>query len=543
MKISDYLTITNRPQIIELSDDFILNGLAYSKYTLQNENTLNFFFLNTNINNDYRYMPIDNLCCDVNDYAIHRILKDNKNSNICYILYRIVSTDYVAKIEKQKDESYKLLSTISISKIGSANFTNPSYYTRRGLEFICQTTNNILIYDNFCIINLNKELTTVSKYNLRQPINVDSIDNDFVTFVDITYTQYCIYDCTNNALFTDWTNVKNYNFQYIFSFNNGNNIFPFISNSYFSKGFKYYNNIQRNDYEYESYTLSWSAYNKGTTYYALIKHPSTFFNNTGTVQFFSSSGYWFEYNSGNTRVINNINSTGLQTSSSGRQIIHTNIQKQFTIYNHDQTKEYTITTEDTNGFRKFFVEKFNNNLLVINNTNNMSNIYLFDQNINLLIQTTLPNPFLICDKYNEYSFCLLDSSHSFYIFKLTTNNYIEQLYYISNINAFSVNNGNIWAFNNQKFEILTQGTPQDLSVSFEQETYEYQDVYINSYVQMYAKNFLSEYLNINVKLTLSGPCVFENNSNILITNTGNSITTIPVIIRGADKCTCSIEEV
>ena len=84
-------------------------------------------------------------------------------------------------------------------------------------------------------------------------------------------------------------------------------------------------------------------------------------------------------------------------------------------------------------------------------------------------------------------------------------------------------------------EILTEGNSSTLKADFAEDIYnKNQNSTIESTVDFYAKNFLDEYVDTEVKLTLIGPVVFkENDSQILITSSSNEgLKSVPVTITG-----------
>lgn len=84
-------------------------------------------------------------------------------------------------------------------------------------------------------------------------------------------------------------------------------------------------------------------------------------------------------------------------------------------------------------------------------------------------------------------------------------------------------------------EILTETNACILNADFDEEIYDKEDgIELDTTVSFYAKNFLDEYFETNVKLSLRGPVVFkENNTKELITTTSkDKIKTVPVTING-----------
>jgi hypothetical protein len=84
-------------------------------------------------------------------------------------------------------------------------------------------------------------------------------------------------------------------------------------------------------------------------------------------------------------------------------------------------------------------------------------------------------------------------------------------------------------------EMLTDTNACILKADFMEEVYDKNNsLDLNTTVSFYAKNFLDEYLETSIKLTLIGPVVFkENNTKELVINTSDKgISSVPVIING-----------
>ena len=84
-------------------------------------------------------------------------------------------------------------------------------------------------------------------------------------------------------------------------------------------------------------------------------------------------------------------------------------------------------------------------------------------------------------------------------------------------------------------EILTESNACILNADFDEEIYDKETgKELNTTVSFYGKNYLDEYLETNVKLTLIGPVVFEENGTkeLITTTSKTGIKTIPVIIKG-----------
>lgn len=557
MKICDYKNPSNIsiPHIIELSDDFSINGHVYNRYTLKCDDELDFFILDANISNDYRYMPIDNLSSVHNDYPLHKVLKDNNDSNIIYVLYTINAKDWITKIQfNQEKNIYEEICKIQVTNLDNLVASNISYYARKHFEFIGQTDQYILLYDNFCIRNIKKDLSNIRIYNLKEPILVQKIENNLMYCIDVNYSQCLIYNIENNTIFKDWENISLLDTDYYFGFDELNGTkYPIINNAFFIKGFIYYNSFYSDENNTQDQVSSINM-PQADGYNIRVKQNASFSNITdvliGSIGSLASySEIWFRCRNTDSYIRTYIERIGhtyaYEYTLTGRVYIH-KINTSF-IDIITKNNYHRISSSNDADFNNIYIDKYiNNTLLLIYNSNNQYHSVFILQNINLdiLIQKEYEFIFEICDKYNDKTICIIDTNLNFYIFKIDIlNNQINQVYVKNNIQAFSIQNDkSIWLFNNSNFDVLTLSTPIDLNGAFEQETYNYQNQDINSYVTIYAKNFLQEFIKTKIKITLSGPCKFNNNTKTYIGYTDIQEIQIPVIITGAGKCTCNIEE-
>lgn len=84
-------------------------------------------------------------------------------------------------------------------------------------------------------------------------------------------------------------------------------------------------------------------------------------------------------------------------------------------------------------------------------------------------------------------------------------------------------------------DIMSEGNATTLYAKFDKNIYsKQQSGNIEGTINFYAKNFLDEYVDTNIKLTLIGPVVFkENNKQELIISTSiEGIKTVPIILTG-----------
>jgi len=547
MKITNYCdpsTITNLPHIMELSDDFVINTKLYNRYNLKNTE-LGFFIFKENITNDCKYIALNNICMNVNDYNINRIIRDSQDASICYVLYRKGATDYIAKIQKTSDREYETQKVLQISTVTAEPLKANYYYTRRHFELIAQTADYVIAYDNFCIRRIKKDLSTWDFYLLREPVLIKKQSGNDIYFVDIDYKRECIYNVEINSLSRDWYTIEPKETNFCYQFPNTDVFIPVIDNAYFMKAFIIYNNVKRDDYDT---TYFYATGDHGTVWYANIARNASYRykGNNDIGLFWGGRGTCIShlaYNDGNTYNWGNGEwASGSPAEFPGKFIKHDILDQQITFYNKDHSKQYLLSTNDSEGFHRFYIDEFDNKLLIVHNANNIGNLILLDNEMNVLTEQTFGQAILIGNKYDKNHFCIIFANNQFMMYEIENNN-INEIYSKGNIKSFSITNNNIWLLNETRFDILTRGSISEFIVNFEKEEYDYTDTNINSYVKIAAKNFLKQYASIDVELTLSGPCMFENETDTISTKTTEGTKTIPIIITGSGKCSCEIKEV
>ena len=107
-------------------------------------------------------------------------------------------------------------------------------------------------------------------------------------------------------------------------------------------------------------------------------------------------------------------------------------------------------------------------------------------------------------------------------------------------------NKKFYTFDNSNVcHIYNDVTSYLLDAQFEKTSYNYANTNISSYVRIYSKNFLNNYIQTKVKVMIEGNCRFtENNKKEIITYTNASDTKdIPVTITAGGTMYCYIKEV
>lgn len=141
--------------------------------------------------------------------------------------------------------------------------------------------------------------------------------------------------------------------------------------------------------------------------------------------------------------------------------------------------------------------------------------------------------------YNDSEHLILYMSNGvlFYVFDRTKKKFVKtfdkpglfKVIGLDSLNRFITQN------TDDVIEMLTELNACTLYADFAEELYDKsQSSEVDTTVSFYAKNFLDEYLETNVKLTLIGPVVFkENNQKTLVIQTlKTGLRTVPVTITG-----------
>lgn len=94
-----------------------------------------------------------------------------------------------------------------------------------------------------------------------------------------------------------------------------------------------------------------------------------------------------------------------------------------------------------------------------------------------------------------------------------------------------------------KCKIYTNITACLLDAQFEKQSYNYDGRNpISTYITVYAKNFVLDYISTQVTLTLSGSCMFENGSKSYTFTTPKAEINIPVIVTDGGAVYCHIKQ-
>lgn len=175
--------------------------------------------------------------------------------------------------------------------------------------------------------------------------------------------------------------------------------------------------------------------------------------------------------------------------------------------------------------------------------NNINRLYTYEvineDNFKLVSKEDLPSYYGTLLTINNNNTLALANANSvdFYKWDDSETRYKHTNTYTNEVSFISKDMNNIiWIQNKDtSVEQFSLSIPLEVYADFERETYEYDDEDIVTNVIAYAKNFGGEYIEASVKLTLTGNCYFAVNGNkTLVLSTSNvKPSEIPVVITGS----------
>lgn len=560
--IPDNLQITTGYHVFETPDDIIINSQMYDKFTMQPKD---YCFWNTNycLNNKNLLLHEVNIL----EYSWAKIAKepdyqyyiqDNKDSDIFYFITEIDPTNqnqYVCKCKKT-ETSYEILNHISpdsgyrpfinwsgsygdiastflhykiigqtsnfilLAQIASGRYyvqnnrnerdneargASLSYVVINKLDFSVKYLNRYIVYDYsvYFIESIDDYLYLYETYGQRSDnlgyqriLRYDLSTNTLIALYDKTCPCNNFIGISNIILFKDkyyTLTCADDNSYYAF------NIFDinFQSNSVDFKqiilpnnqNFTYHKQINRNDY-FDSHWIQIDLKNIDDTYIAITEHDTE--NKTHG---YYAGGRSDGYNSAPWQYV-------AQTSHSS---VGWHRHALFKYENNEWISKGIIEPEENNQhiYGVLYYDQYTP-VFVMNNKVQIQRLDLENEQYEEVLE--IPGTFYTVG---------LDSNNTLYLFD-----------------------------NNNKCTTYNTASSNQLEINFEKSQYKYNNQTINTYVTIYSKNLLNEYISSSVKITLSGNCQFTNGDKELYTNTdSNGPINIPVAITYGGKIYCYIEEV
>lgn len=521
--IPENLNITTGYHVFETPDDIIINSQIYDKITMEPK-PYNFFNVN------YKYQTYENILLHcytkLNHYTMlpkeinyKRYIQDSIDPNIFYFcnLY-----GYFVKVKKEK-EQYKLISAIRPDSGYRPNSYNYEFYN---YKILGQTDKYVILaqthkgdngggtpsYKMFSILRINKStMTHDATYNVGTYLDygvslIKEFSNHIYIFGVFNGHYYIgLYKADTNSLTWIYSNTV---FDQATSIG-VSDIIEFRNDFYFITSYGTNYILRKIMINYNNNSVSTKDYNIGT-------HTNFPFKAPNSVCYLG----WLHYSLYNIE------------------------NKYISITSHDAENQVKITSNTGNqrpanyfssqGFHRHMICKYNENndsFSIVSTINDLgTNRKIFG--------VLYPTPYHI--------FFLEDSNVTGYYFD-KSNNTIKQIFNKTG-NYYTIGldeTKRFYIFDNQNHcNIYNKYTSNELYAEFEKETYEYENKNIDTYITIYSKNFLGEYINSKVQITLTGNCCFkENNSKEIIITTKEELTKIPVIITNGGTVYCDIKEV
>lgn len=498
------------PRIFETPNHFIINTQVHDKQTLKPlpmkfaipvQNGYTFLLLNTSIvdvTHEQSTLLYAN-CQRIGNYK--NIIKDKYDSSVFYAIGKWSSYDsqFIAKI-KEKDNEYIVERLLISNGFGNTEWVNKAdfvilYETENDFVFIYKGdyySHGFGQYTCYTLGKLNKK-TLAPTYLLTNNRNVYNQTyymehNDDIGYVlRFSSASYIIYKINTSANTIGQIGATIPGTNYV-----GSN--PIKIGDYYYVLFDNYTDTEGHRYGFRKIRLNT---NDDTVNYE-------------TIEIKNYNDFKMDSSSANTLPYGHELWNQLQTFESNGHVyvectIHSSANYKSTYVNH---KHVLLELKDDG----FYIKQ------IIPLTDGCKGVLFVDED------------------YTKPMF-VTENACLFYVFDSTKQKFIETFRKgaISKVVGFDSLN-RFWIHHtSNSIEVLTETNACVLKADFADEIYNKDsNAQINTTVEFYAKNFLDEYLETSVKLTLSGPVVFkENNSNTLeISTLKTGIRTVPVVITG-----------
>lgn len=521
--IPENLNITTGYHVFETPDDIIINSQVYDKITMEPK-PYNFF------NTNYTYHIYENMLLHfytkLNHYTMlpkevnyKRYIQDTKDPSIFYFcnLY-----GNFVKVKKENNQ-YKLISSITPDSGYRPNYYN---YNFNNYKILGQTDDYVILaqthkgdnggsYSNkmMSILRITKSTMThtatcnIGTY-LDYGVTLLKECSNHIYFFGVFNGQYYVgmYKTDTNTLTWIYTDT---------TFNQTNSIgisdaIEFRNDFYFITSNSTNYILRRLRINYDNNSVSIKNYNIGT-------HINFQFKTPNDVCYLG----WLHYS------LYNIDDKYISITSH-------DAENQIKCINNNIESQRPSTYFSSQGFHRHMICKYNENndsFSIVSTINDLGTT-------RRILGVLYPTPYHI--------FFLEDNNITGYYFDKNTNKTIQIFNKTGNYYTMGLDEtNNFYIFDsNNHCNIYNKNTSYELIAEFEQESYDYEDTNIDTYITIYSKNFLGEYINSKVQITLTGNCYFkENNSKELIIITEKEIQQIPVIITNGGTVYCYIKEV
>ena len=551
--IPENLNITTGYHVFETPDDIIINSQIYDKITMEPK-PYNFFNTNYCLNNKNLLLHEINILeypwamiAKEPDYRYY--IQDTQNSDIFYCLTEQTydnQNQYFLKIQKT-NTGFKILNTIApdsgyrygFSGSWGDSKSSVCHYKMLGQTdkyiILTQTMSGIpYVYDSNQPRRATLSYLIINKSNMTIRFKNINVYYDYSVYL-IKETNYSLYLYENLGgriyiiRFDPYTNTRTILFSketYADSKCIGiSNIIKFNNKYYILTG-----NSDNNYYAFQELTIDFK-YNKITCVEKTLEQDSNFLYHYATSRTDFLDCSWLQID------LKNINDTYISIT------IHDNANK-IHAYGFSGLENYydsnawinlgqTVSSEAK--YHRHILYKYdkeNDKWIskgIINPDEQTQHIYgvlYYDDYTPIFLLNTRIIAYRLNLKTEKYEKCF-EKAGTYYTIGLDENN----KFYMFDSN----NNCNIY----------NDVTSYELFAKFEHDSYNYTNGPIDTYVSISSKNFLSEYINTKVELTLSGNCkFFENNRKTLVTYTSSTgELNIPVTVTNGGTMYCYIKEV
>ena len=551
--IPENLNITTGYHVFETPDDIIINSQIYDKITMEPK-PYNFFNTNNCLSNKNLLLHEINILeypwamiAKEPDYKYY--IQDNQDSSIFYCLTEQAydnQNQYILKLQRT-NTGWKVLNKIAPDsgyRYGHAGSYGSSQSTVCNYKLLGQTSNFIILIQTMSGLSYaeyqNKpRLQTLSYIAINKTnMSINSIDigvyYDYSIYIlketkDSTYTFENLAGRLRIVRYDPYTNTRTIFFSKDTSIDNKcigiSNIIKFKDKYYVLTG-----NSTDDYYAFQELTIDFK-YNKVTCIEKTLEKDSNFLYHHATNKTDFLDCGWLQID------LKNINNKYISIT------IHDNKNKVHA-YGYNGRYDYYAG----NGWIKL-------EQTVLSKAQYHRHIlYKYDETNNKWISKGIITPdeqtqhiygVLYYDDYTPIFF--LNTRIMAYRLNLETEKYEKCFekagtYYTIGLDE----NNKFYMFDsNNNCYIYNDISSYELFATFEQDSYQYDNKPIQTYVTISSKNFVSQYIATKVELTLEGNCKFtENNKKTLITHTQNTgKLNIPVTVTNGGTMYCYIKEV
>ena len=553
--IPENLNITTGYHVFETPDDIIINSQIYDKITMEPK-PYNFFNTNYCLDNKNLLLHEVNILeypwamiAKEPDYRYY--IQDTQNSDIFYCLTEQTynnQNQYFLKIQKT-NTGFKILNTIASDSEYRYGWVDNSYYgynTRSSFlhyKLLGQTNDYIVLTQTTSghsyEYRTNKPRMQTLSYIVITKSDMSAKSMNIGTYYD--YSVYLIKE-TKDSLYLyenlggriyivrydPYTNTRTVFFSketYADSKCIGiSNIIKFNNKYYILTG-----NSDNNYYAFQELTIDFE-YNKVSCKEKVLEKDSNFIYHyaTNRTDFLDCS--WLQID------LKNVNNTYISIT------IHDNVNK-IHGYGYCGSGGATFnpwcnlgqTVSSAAKYHRHILYKYDKDndkwiskgiIAPDEQTQHIYGVLYYDDYTPIFLLNTRIIAYRLNLKTEKYEKCF-EKAGTYYTIGLDENN---KFYMFDSNNNCSIYN---------------DVTSYELFAKFEHNSYNYTNGPIDTYVSISSKNFLSEYINTKVELTLSGNCkFFENNRKTLVTYTSSTgELNIPVTVTNGGTMYCYIKEV